>query len=135
MISSLRVQQVTLFETRGADAVVTIPLINAAPALASSPDPFTAVQTRLLSEAEARLADNPADADALIWKGRRLGISGANKKRSPSMRREITASKGRPLRAPHRQPLDQPASFWSDRVVRMNPAPPACGGAVTRQRD
>ncbi len=42
----------------------------------SSPDPFTTQQTRLLAEAEATLAENPTDADALIWKGRRLGYLG-----------------------------------------------------------
>jgi tetratricopeptide (TPR) repeat protein len=46
------------------------------PALAADPDPFTTEQTRLLAEAEAALAENPTDADALIWKGRRLGYLG-----------------------------------------------------------
>jgi tetratricopeptide (TPR) repeat protein len=46
------------------------------PAQAAEDDPFTAEQTRLLAEAEATLAADPADADALIWKGRRLGYLG-----------------------------------------------------------
>ena len=49
---------------------------HSAVAIAAEPDPFTTQQTRLLSEAEATLADNPTDADALIWKGRRLGYLG-----------------------------------------------------------
>jgi cytochrome c-type biogenesis protein CcmH/NrfG len=43
---------------------------------AAAQEDFTAQQTRLLTAAEATLAENPSDADALIWKGRRLGYLG-----------------------------------------------------------
>lgn len=46
------------------------------PAPAAEPDDFSTEQSRLLAEAEAALAANPGDADALIWKGRRLGYLG-----------------------------------------------------------
>ena len=55
-------------------AIAVSSLSFAPPALAAEPDAFTAQQTRLLTEAEARLAENPADA--LLWKGRRLGYLG-----------------------------------------------------------
>ena len=43
---------------------------------AAAQEDFTTEQTRLLAEAEATLTENPTDADALIWKGRRLGYLG-----------------------------------------------------------
>ena len=43
---------------------------------AAAQSEFFADQSRLLQAAEARLAVDPADADALIWKGRRLGYLG-----------------------------------------------------------
>lgn len=49
------------------------------PAVATvQPGDWTAEQERLLADAEATLADNPNDADAMIWKGRRLGYLGRN---------------------------------------------------------
>lgn len=57
-------------------AIIATGLALTNPALAAEPSAFTAEQTRLLSEAEAALADNPSDADALLWKGRRLGYLG-----------------------------------------------------------
>ncbi|MFN3959500.1 MAG: hypothetical protein ACK4NP_06260 [Parvularculaceae bacterium] len=57
-------------------ALSAFALLASLPAHAAEPTPFTIEQTRLLSEAEGRLADNPNDADALIWKGRRLGYLG-----------------------------------------------------------
>lgn len=51
-------------------------LILAFALLAAEPDPFVAEQARLLAEAEAELAREPSNADALIWKGRRLGYLG-----------------------------------------------------------
>lgn len=55
-------------------ALLAAPVFFASPARAQ--DDFTAEQTRLLAEAEAALAQNPDDADAIIWKGRRLGYLG-----------------------------------------------------------
>ena len=49
-------------------------LLFTTPALAQSD--FIAEQTRLLGEAEATLTADPTNADALIWKGRRLGYLG-----------------------------------------------------------
>lgn len=57
-------------------ALIAAGLLVMPPALAAEPSAFTLEQTRLLTEAEARLAANPSDADALIWKGRRLGYLG-----------------------------------------------------------
>lgn len=44
--------------------------------LVSAQSEFESEQTVLLDEARARLADNPGNADALIWVGRRLGYLG-----------------------------------------------------------
>lgn len=51
-------------------------ILMASAAGAFEPDAFTAEQERLLADAETVLAANPDDADALIWKGRRLGYLG-----------------------------------------------------------
>lgn len=37
---------------------------------------FAAQQTRLLEEARSNLSNNPGNAEALIWVGRRLGYLG-----------------------------------------------------------
>ena len=54
--------------------LICLLVLAAAPVFAQSD--FAAEQTRLLQEAETRLAADPADADAAIWKGRRLGYLG-----------------------------------------------------------
>lgn len=60
--------------TRSSRLFAVILLCLATPAIAQ--DDFIREQTRLLAEAESSLAADPADADATIWKGRRLGYLG-----------------------------------------------------------